>query len=606
MEFLPKILPKVYRTEGDMVDFDPSKIFESIVKETGMDEKNANKITELTTRRIISSGIKFLSGPHIREIVCSILSEQHFEKERKLYTRIGMPLMDYEEILEHPPEKLGAFPESVHQIAANQLSLEYTHLRILSEEESKAHLYGDIYIHGLENFELKPTNQYWDPRLILKNGLPPLKNYRNGCRHAPARTIEEAILHLTKWLAMTFHEFNGIQGYLFLNDFLAPYIRGLDDEHVKRTMKLLIHELNQLNLTTGRRLPITFISTYPGIVSSLEKLPAIGPKGEEKGILGDFSEEGLKLYNIIVDLFKKGCIEKKPLVTPRHFIYLDDHVVKQENDHGFFQTTWEESLGPNIPIFINLRGGQLQELKEEFKNPQKFYNHGILQKITLNLPRYAYLSRNEDEFREILREKMELSLGILKKKKELIQKRLLNRQLPLCSSEHEQNEKIYNLEDQILGIGFIGLNETVKILIGEELHESENAFELGLKIVREIKKYCTEYSTIRSMNLALFDCNSQKVTSRFTNLDLKHFSDKIQLPLNGITRVYSQSSKFNEEVETELLTWIKKQGQFHELINREVMEYFPKKFIEGSIEEFKKFALVSLKESKLGAYTFRF
>ncbi|MHA1687768.1 MAG: anaerobic ribonucleoside-triphosphate reductase, partial [Promethearchaeota archaeon] len=349
MEFLPKILPKVYRSEGDMVDFDPSKIFESIVRETGMNEKNANRITELATRRIISSGIKFLSGPHIREIVCSILSEQHFEKERKYYTRIGMPLMDYEEILEHPPKKLEAFPESVHQIAANQLSVEYTYLRILSEEESKAHLYGDIYIHGLENFDLKPTSQYWDPRLILRNGLPPLKNYRNGCKYAPASTIEEAILHLTKWLAMTSHEFNGIQGYLFLNNFLAPYIKRLDDGHVKKAMKLLKNELNQLNLTAGRRLPFTFISTYPGIVSSLEKLPAIGPKGEEKGILGDFSEESLKLYNIVVDLFKMGCIEKRPLITPRHFIYFDDNIIKQEIDNNFFQATWEESQGPNIP-----------------------------------------------------------------------------------------------------------------------------------------------------------------------------------------------------------------------------------------------------------------
>ena len=95
------LFPKVFRTEGDLAEFDSSKILESIIKETGMSESDANNITELVVRRIISSGIKFLSGPHIREIVCSILSEQHFENERKLYTRIGMPLMDYEKILEN-------------------------------------------------------------------------------------------------------------------------------------------------------------------------------------------------------------------------------------------------------------------------------------------------------------------------------------------------------------------------------------------------------------------------------------------------------------------------------------------------------------------------
>ncbi|MFX1316078.1 MAG: ATP cone domain-containing protein, partial [Promethearchaeota archaeon] len=87
------LLPKVFRTEGDMVEFDPSKILNSIIKETGIDDEDARHITELVVRRIISSGIKFLSGPHIREIVCSMLSENQFEQERKLYTRIGMPLM---------------------------------------------------------------------------------------------------------------------------------------------------------------------------------------------------------------------------------------------------------------------------------------------------------------------------------------------------------------------------------------------------------------------------------------------------------------------------------------------------------------------------------
>jgi len=93
--FLKNLLPRVSRTEGDVVPFNPFKIKQSIVNETGLDLESADRITELVVRRIISSNIRFLSGPHIREIVCSILSEQHYEDERKIYTRIGMPLMDY-------------------------------------------------------------------------------------------------------------------------------------------------------------------------------------------------------------------------------------------------------------------------------------------------------------------------------------------------------------------------------------------------------------------------------------------------------------------------------------------------------------------------------
>ncbi|MHA1526637.1 MAG: hypothetical protein ACTSQD_06365, partial [Promethearchaeota archaeon] len=127
-----RLLPKVSRSEGDVVGFDPSKIFDSLRKETEMSEENAQKVTELTVRRIISSGMEFLSGPHIREIVCSVLSEQRFEQERKIYTRIGMPLMDYEEILDHGPKnKTGELinPEKIHHWAADQLAEEYALLR---------------------------------------------------------------------------------------------------------------------------------------------------------------------------------------------------------------------------------------------------------------------------------------------------------------------------------------------------------------------------------------------------------------------------------------------------------------------------------------------
>ena len=129
--FLRNLLPKVFRTEGDVVEFDPSKIEQSIIKETGLDKKATDMITEIVVRRIISSGIKFLSGPHIREIVCSVLSEQHFEDQRKLYTRIGMPLMDYEAILEYGVDNTSLINAKVFEVFIKNIPTDKTisHLR---------------------------------------------------------------------------------------------------------------------------------------------------------------------------------------------------------------------------------------------------------------------------------------------------------------------------------------------------------------------------------------------------------------------------------------------------------------------------------------------
>ena len=237
-------------------------------------------------RRIIRSGIRFLSGPHIREIVCSILSEQHFEDERKLYTRIGMPLMDYEEILERSLKeypKMMMNPEKIHNWASNRISEEYAHLRILTNEESKAHLYGDIHINKLRYFDLRPLTQIWDPRMILENGLTPLKNYISCCKLKPAKNLREACDHLIKWLIFTQNEIGGSQGYNNIITYLAPYVKELNEPHLNLIIRNFIYELNYLSVITGRIISPTTIITLPNVVKSLLKVPAVGPFGKIKG-----------------------------------------------------------------------------------------------------------------------------------------------------------------------------------------------------------------------------------------------------------------------------------------------------------------------------------
>ena len=39
------LLPKVFRTEGDLTEFNPSRIYDSILMETKLSEDNAKKIT---------------------------------------------------------------------------------------------------------------------------------------------------------------------------------------------------------------------------------------------------------------------------------------------------------------------------------------------------------------------------------------------------------------------------------------------------------------------------------------------------------------------------------------------------------------------------------
>ncbi|TFG08249.1 MAG: anaerobic ribonucleoside-triphosphate reductase [Promethearchaeota archaeon] len=585
------LLPKVYRTEGDVVEFDPSKILESIIKETNMKEKEAKNITELVTRRIISSGIKFLSGPHIREIVCSILSEQHFEEERKLYTRIGMPLMDYEEILEEGlPHKSGKAvnPEKIHHWAANQIVEEYTLLRILDDEESKAHLYGDIHIHKLKYFDLRPLSQAWDPQMILMNGLPPVKNWKTCCRSGPAKNFDSALHHLAKWLGMTQSEFSGGQGFNFVNTFLAPYAQNLDFKEIKSSLIEFVHEINQLASVIGRDTPITWISCAPKIPYFLADVPSVGPNGKINGIYEDHENASLKIFNALTEIYKKGDYHDNKFDYPKHVVYLKSQWLQEHYED--ISRLFEEIQVRGTPYIANLGANWLYDEIQQQHSGKKFHNFGTLQNISLNLPRYAYNSSNVEEFIEILREKMQLCSRIFVKKRSLIKKRLNSKHLPLCGSIVNEKEKLFKLQDQNFAFNMVGLNEAVKFLIGHELHENLEAFNLGKTILKEIKKECSNLSDSQGINYILQENFSTKVLYRFARLDLKHFRDIAIPQASPVVNYYTNSAHFNRNIEIDLAEKLNKQGQFHEIIrNGRNIECIPSKIIENDEWVLEKF-----------------
>lgn len=93
------LLPQVHKKDGKTEEFNDKAIYTSLLKETSLTPSQAKHICELTTRRIISHNIKWLSGPHVREICCSILAEHGYTKERLQYTRIGIPYYELKQLL---------------------------------------------------------------------------------------------------------------------------------------------------------------------------------------------------------------------------------------------------------------------------------------------------------------------------------------------------------------------------------------------------------------------------------------------------------------------------------------------------------------------------
>ncbi len=596
--FLKKLLPRVNRTEGDVVKFNPKKIEQSIIKETGMNEDEAYRITELVVRRIISSGINFLSGPHIREIVCSVLSEQHFEDERKLYTRIGMPLMDYEAILQrgiNENANQDMNPESIHHWAANRISEEYVLLRLLDSEESQAHLYGDIHIHMLRYFDLRPFCEEWDARMILEHGLPPVNSWSHCSKSGPAGSLRVAVTHLAKWLGIAQGEFSGGLGYDYITSFLAPYARGLTDREIEQSMQCLIFETNQIFAARGGQVPFTSISCTPTIPEGLLDIPAVGSYGKIVGKYGDYKEECLRLFDALTDVYIHGDHNGKLFAFPKHEVKIRKDWLKEFEPS--YLKLMEEVATMGTPYFLNmcpdwmpdeihsqccrkfLNGNEIISKcisdPEKRKNVNVWENYvtiGSLQSVSLNLPRYAYISKDNDDYIRILDEKMELSARILIKKWKIIDKRLKTGHLPLCSGKIN-GEPIFKLKEQNLSIGFTGLNEAVKSLTGEELHESDNAYNLGKKILIYMVAKCNSMSERDGYSYSLWQQPAESSSNRLARLDLKHFPKKAIPQSSGNSAYYTNSDHIRYDVDIPLSRRIQLQADYHPIVNGGVITH---------------------------------
>ncbi|MFW9973426.1 MAG: anaerobic ribonucleoside-triphosphate reductase [Candidatus Odinarchaeota archaeon] len=576
------LLPKVSRTEGRIADFDPSKIYESILKETGMSEKDTRRITELAVRRIISSGMKFLSGPHIREIVCSILSEQHFEEERKLYTRIGMPLMDYEEVLEEiPTNKPYGWknPEKIHHWSADQIAEEYAHLRILKNEESKSHLAGDIHINGLNYFVLRPFSQVWDPRFILEHGLPPIENLKNYYKYNPAKNLKSALYQLSKWLEMIQNEFYGIQGFNFINTFLAPFVLELTEEKIRREVQNFIYENNLLSLILGREVPPISLFSSISIIEELMNSPAITPGGKIVNIYGNYHDQSTRFFKALLLSFKE-ISQKHPLISiPVHNIFLNHNFINLIED--IFPRFWEEFELISSSYFSTNNPNSFRFANLKHLSKSNYYNFGILQNISLNLPRYAYTTKDEDKFIELLISKLILCSNILLKKYNIIKKRIHSNHLPLCSIIIEGNP-IFNLKNQGLSFSLVGLNEAIKYITNYDIHETLESIKLAKRIMVEINKLFSDLSNKNNKIFLLSENSSQKAIKRFTELDLKEFPKKAKLASKNMT--YTNSVHFHQSADINLLDKLKIQEEFHKSIQEGAITFI-------SFSELKKSGL---------------
>ena len=141
----------------------------------------------------------------------------------------------------------------------------------------------------------------------------------------------------------------------------------------------------------------------------------------------------------------------------------------------------------------------------------------------------------------------------------------------LNSEKLENNSKLRTvLKHGTLSIGFIGLAETLKALIGEHHGESEKAQKLGLEIIGHMRRKCDEYTDEYNLNFTCLATPAEGLSGRFVAIDRSIYGK-----IKGVTDRDYYTNSFHVPVyyKTSVKHKLEVEGKYHEFTNAGHISY---------------------------------
>lgn len=217
---------------------------------------------------------------------------------------------------------------------------------------------------------------------------------------------------------------------------------------------------------------------------------------------------------------------------------------------------------------------------------------GNLSFTSINLPRIALqlmsvkdLDEKLTKFYERLDYLVDLCVGQLLERFAIQQDKyvynfpfLMGQGIWLGSDKLKFNDKISEvIKHGTLTVGFIGLAETLKALIGVHHGESDEAQKLGLEIIGFMRQKLDRYSKKYRLNFSLIATPAEGLSGRFVKLDKKLFGE-----IEGITnhKFYTNSFHIPVYYNISVFDKIKKEAPYHALTNGGHISYIE---VDGDI-----------------------
>jgi len=569
--------------EEEISPWDKSKVVEALIKECELAHSVASAIASSVEEKIMKSGFKDISTTLVRELVDNELLVRGYSRKLKKQEMLGMPTYNLENVIfskSNENSNIAANnPEAVNLSIAENTLKQYALNRVFTPKLAEAHLKGMIHIHDLGY----PTRVYCSSHsleYIKKYGLE-LNNLDTSS--APASHARTLTGHLNTFLASMQAYYAGALGVGYINIFYAPYLEGLSEEEMRQEAQYLIFSGSQNAFSRGGQTLFLDFNIHTGIPAYLADIPAVGPAGKYTGrTYKDYKTEAQKFAKVMMDVWRAGDTYGHVFAFPKMDLHISEDTFQDPSQYELLEYACQVASENGSPYFVFDRDEVTlsaccrlrTKIRDNYmlQHPESMRFCGF-QNVTINLPQAAYRAGkgNFDKLLEEVEKAMGLAMEAHLQKKKFIGHLMSAPNLPLwqVGKVAQDGFPYIDLNKVTYIIGIVGLNECLQYLTGKELHEDEETYKLGLKIIAWMNLKSKQMGERHHLQVALEESPAESATRRLAKVDLREFPQSKEVMKGDLEKeeyYYTNSIHFRADAPISLTERLVKQSKFHPLI----------------------------------------
>lgn len=461
---------------------------------------------------------------------------------------------------------------------------------LLADEVRDAVTHNYIHIHDKDYYPTKSLTCVQHPLdHILEHGF-----VAGHGSSRPAKRIETAAVLACISLETCQNEMHGGQAIPAFDFYLAPYVRSSYIEEVKNLEKLTGRDLSSLydiafddfllkeldGLEGDARLcqhamNKTVNRVHQAMEAFIHNMNTIHSRGGNQVVFSsinygtDTSAEGRCIMRELLKSTYEGVGNGETAIFPIQIWKKKRGVnyLPEDRNYDLYQLACKVTARRFFPNFLNLDATFNQNSNWKADDPKRYLweiatmgcrtrvfenrfgaktsvARGNLSFTTINIVKLAIECmqiENKEERINAFFAKLDRMLEITAKQLDdrfQFQKTAFAKQFPLLMTKLwidcdklQPSDTIESVINQgTLGIGFIGLAECLKALVGKHHGESDEAQALGLKIVTYMRDRVNEFSERYQHNYSVLATPAEGLSGRFTKFDRKRYG-----AIEGIT-----------------------------------------------------------------------